>query len=57
VGTAYVKVLGNKEGPHMLASEWVGTSLAQWFGLRVPDFAIIQLPPEACFKLPDGRPA
>lgn len=44
-GRAYLKALGNPEGPHALAREWVGTSLARWFGLPTFDFSIIQLEP------------
>jgi hypothetical protein len=51
---AYLKALGNRQGPHALACEFVGSSLARWFGLSVPDFAILSLAPEACFELPRG---
>ena len=33
-GRCYLKALGNKEGPHALAAEWVGTALADWIGLQ-----------------------
>lgn len=49
---AFIKTLGNRQGPHALASEFVASSLAKWFGLIVPDFAIMDLPSEACFALP-----
>lgn len=49
---AYLKALGNRQGPHPLAAELVGTRLARWFGLSVADFAILDLPAEACFGLP-----
>jgi len=42
-GRAYLKALGNPMGPHALAREWIGTSVARWFGLTTFDFAIIQL--------------
>ena len=29
-GRAYVKTLGNPEGPDALVAEWIGTRLAQW---------------------------
>jgi len=32
-GWAYVKTLGNPEGPDALVSEWIGTKLAAWMGL------------------------
>jgi hypothetical protein len=40
---AYIKAMGNRQGPHPLACEWVGTQLAQWFGLPTFDFAILCL--------------
>jgi hypothetical protein len=43
VGQAYVKGMGGPEGPHTLASEWVATQLAAWFGLSTFDFAIVLL--------------
>jgi hypothetical protein len=43
VGRAYVKGMGAPEGPHTLASEWVGTQLAAWFGLSTFDFAIVHI--------------
>jgi len=43
VGQGYVKGMGGPEGPHTLASEWVATQLAAWFGLSTFDCAIIQL--------------
>lgn len=52
----YIKALGNRQGPHALASEWVASSLARWFGLTVPDFAVLPLTQESCFALPrNGR--
>lgn len=42
-GEAYIKALGNREGPHALAREWVGTSLARWFGLHTFEFAMMTL--------------
>lgn len=52
---AYVKAMGNRQGPHALATEYVASSLARWFGLTVPDFGILDLPPEVCFELPRGH--
>lgn len=48
----YLKVMGNRQGPHVLASEVVASNLAEWFGLSVPDFAVLRLPQEAVFPLP-----
>jgi hypothetical protein len=45
-GEAYIKALGNKEGPHALAREWVGTSLARWLDLPTFEFAIMQVGPD-----------
>ncbi len=42
-GPAYIKAMGNRQGPHALACEYVGTQLAQWFGLPTFDFAILTL--------------
>jgi hypothetical protein len=40
-GEAYVKAMGNPEGPHPLACEWVATQLARWLGLPTFDTHII----------------
>jgi hypothetical protein len=42
-GPAYIKALGNRQGPHPLACEWVGTQLARWFGLPTFDFALLTI--------------
>jgi hypothetical protein len=42
-GRAFVKALGNPEGPHALASDWVGTHLARLFGLPTLNCAIIEI--------------
>jgi hypothetical protein len=42
-GQGYVKGMGGPEGPHTLASEWVGTQLAAWLGLSTFDFAIVRI--------------
>ncbi len=43
-GSAFLKPLGGCcDGPHPLACEWVGSNLAKWFNLPVPDFSIIDL--------------
>jgi hypothetical protein len=46
VGKGYLKAIGNPEGEHALACEWVGTQLADWFGLRTFDYALIELDAE-----------
>lgn len=40
-GKAYCKAIGNPEGPHALACEWVGTHLARWLGLPTFDCALL----------------
>jgi hypothetical protein len=42
-GSAFMKAKGNKEGPHVLACEWIGTKLAEWFGLKTFDISIVQV--------------
>ncbi len=41
-GDAYMKALGNPEGPHALVREYVGTALAEWFGLPTFEYAIVE---------------
>jgi hypothetical protein len=53
----YIKAMGNRQGPHAMAAELVATQLARWFGLHTADFALLNLPPEACFELPRGAKA
>jgi hypothetical protein len=42
-GRAYLKGVGNPEGLHALACEYVGTHLARLFGLKTLEFAIIPI--------------
>lgn len=56
-GRAYIKTLGNPQGPHVLATDWVGTHLARWFGLSTFDIAILTLESDDTFKLEGGNPA
>jgi hypothetical protein len=42
-GAAYIKALGNRQGPHPLACEWVGTRLANWFGLPTLEAALLAI--------------
>lgn len=42
-GKGYLKALGNRAGPHALACELVGTSLAKLLGLLTLDFALIEI--------------
>jgi hypothetical protein len=41
-----MKAIGNQQGPHELACEYVGTQLGQWIGLPVPDFALLTVEPD-----------
>ncbi|MGW8256424.1 MAG: HipA family kinase [Thermoguttaceae bacterium] len=45
-GRAYIKAMGNPQGPHQLACELVGTQLAGWFGLPVFDYSILSIDSE-----------
>jgi hypothetical protein len=42
-GEGFLKALGNPEGPHALASEWVGTQLAHLLGLPTFEYAIVDV--------------
>jgi hypothetical protein len=43
-GKAYIKPLGgSRYGNHCLACEWVGTRLADWFGLPTLEYALMNL--------------
>lgn len=56
-GRAYVKPLGNRQGPHVLATDWVGTQLAKWLGLPTFEIALLPLGPDDTFPLPRGYSA
>jgi len=43
LGEGYFKGLGNPEGPHALACEFVGSMLADWLGLTTLDYALVQV--------------
>ena len=45
-GRAYVKPMGNRQGPHQLACEWVATQLARWFGLPTFEYALMSIDAE-----------
>lgn len=49
-GEAFIKTLGNPEGPHALASEWVGSRLAELLGIPTLDFTLITI--DAGVELP-----
>jgi hypothetical protein len=46
-GRAYIKAMGNRQGPHQLACEWVATQLAEWFGLPTFEYALLPIDAEA----------
>lgn len=56
-GRAYLKPLGNRQGPHVLATDLVGTHLARWLGLSTFDVAILNLESDDVFDLPRGAKA
>ncbi len=53
-GQGYLKGVGNPAGPHQLACEWVGTSLADWFGARTFEFSQIEIGQEDQVPLHNG---
>lgn len=42
-GRTYIKAMGNRQGPHLLAVELIATRLAHWFKLSVLDHAVIEI--------------
>jgi hypothetical protein len=56
VGDAYAKALGNPEGPHVLACEWLGLQLAKWLGMPTLDVAIVDLDEACVWELDPGDP-
>jgi len=54
-GRGFLKAMGNPEGEHALASEWIGTALADWFGLPTLDYALIDVTPEVPIDLTVGK--
>jgi hypothetical protein len=53
-GAAFVKFLGNREGPHVLAAEFIGTGLAALMGLPVLDWSILTYDGIPEIRLPSG---
>ena len=56
-GRAYIKAMGNKEGSHVLACEWIGTRLANLIDIPTPDYAIMQVRHYDEIPLGHGRQA
>lgn len=42
-GNGYLKAMGNRGGPHLLAADWVATQLASWFGLPTFEIALLEV--------------
>lgn len=55
VGRAFAKMLGGKEGPHVLACELVGTLLASHLGLSVLDWVLLEYPGQPPLCLASGH--
>ena len=43
LGQGFLKAIGNPAGTHCLASEFVGTQLAEWLGLSVLDYGLVDV--------------
>lgn len=43
LGPGVLKVIGNPAGTHCLASEFVGTQLAEWLGLSTLDYGLVNV--------------
>lgn len=54
-GKAYIKCLGNPEGPHQLACDLIGTALADWFGLEVYDYSTFRINDSDEIPMKDGQ--
>ncbi len=54
-GRGFLKAMGNPEGEHALACDWVGTQLAKWFGLPTLDQAIVELDEFVEIRLLNGN--
>ncbi len=56
-GDAFIKTLGNAQGPHALAREYVATALAEWFGLPTFEHALLEIDEIDEVRLGDGQMA
>lgn len=56
-GRGFLKAMGNPEGEHALACDWIGTQLAKWFGLPTLDQAIVEFDGIPEITLFNGNPA
>jgi hypothetical protein len=56
-GRGYIKALGNKEGPHVLAADWIATRLADWLGLKTACVALMTVLQDDEIPLGNSRKA
>lgn len=56
-GPGFIKFLGNPEGPHVLAAEFVGTRLAGAMGLPILDWHVFHYDGFPEIRLPSGNSA
>jgi hypothetical protein len=56
-GPGFIKFLGNKEGPHVLAAEYVGTRLASSLGLPILDWHVFHYDGTPEIRLFSGKVA
>lgn len=56
-GDAFLKAMGNREGPHALAREYIGMQVAALLGIATPQFAILEVRPEDDILLGHERKA
>jgi hypothetical protein len=54
-GKGYLKALGNPEGPHLLASDLLGTQLADWFELPTFQWSLMEVTSEDELSFPSGK--
>jgi hypothetical protein len=54
-GEGFLKALGNRAGPHVLACELVGTQLARWLKLPTLDFALVNVSDDLAFQFANGN--
>lgn len=45
LGRGHLKAIGNPEGEHALASDLIGSHLAEWIGLETLEFSLLSLDP------------
>lgn len=55
VGLGFLKAMGNPEGDHALACDLVGNQLAEWFGLRTLEQALVTVDDIVPIKFLNGK--